>query len=130
MKRLAMVAVACALLCVCSGCFRTSFHAENLPYGVSMTRPDPATESVVYHFEQSRWNHYFLYGLIPTSDADMERFVGRHVAAGQGVRNLRIRHGVSFTNALMWALVGGIYNPMTTTVSGDVVQVRPAGSGL
>jgi hypothetical protein len=52
--------------------------------------------------------------------------LNEHVPPGHEVRNLRIRHEATFVNGLIWALVGGIYNPMTTTVSGDVVKVGPS----
>ncbi len=44
--------------------------------------------------------------------------------AGCEVRDLKIRHECTFVNALVWILVGGLYNPMTTTVTGDVVKVQ------
>ena len=130
MKRAAIVVVACSFLCLFSGCFRTVFHGDHLQYGVAMQRPDPATEAIVDRFEESRWNHYFLFGLVPTSEADMDDILRRHVRAGQEVRNLKIEHKATFVNGLLWVLVGGLYNPMTTIVSGDVVQVRTVGTAM
>jgi len=128
MKRIAVVVLACLCLTVCSGCFRTVYRGEELPFNVAFNRPT-GTETLVSHFEEDKWNHYFLFALVPTSEPDMGRIIGRHAGPGQEVRNLQIRHEVTFLNALCWFLVGGIYNPMTTTISGDVVRVQGAGGG-
>jgi len=128
MRRVAVVILACSFLCLFSGCFRTEFHGRHLRFGVAMERPDPDTEVIVDRFEESRWNHYFLFGLIPTSEADMDDILARHVRGDQAVRNLKIEHECTFVNGLIWVLVGGIYNPMTTVVTGDVVQPRGPGS--
>jgi hypothetical protein len=122
MKRRAAVLLVCALTFVVAGCFRTVYRGEGLRFGASFNRPS-ASERLVYHFEEETWNHYFLFALVPTSKVDMEDVIGRHVSPGQEVRNLKIRHEATFLNGLIWVLVGGLYNPMTTTVTGDVVQV-------
>jgi len=125
MKRIAVVGLALVLVGVCSGCFRTVYRGDNLEYSAAFGQMDPSRETLVRHFEQERWNHYFLFGLVPTSEGDMGNIIGR-VPAGCEVRDLTIRHEVTFLNALIWFLVGGIYNPMTTTVSGDIVRVGSA----
>jgi len=104
-----------------SGCFRTVYRAEDLAPLTTLNRAEKG-EHLVAHFEESAWNHYFLFGLVPTSEPDLNRMIGRHVQPGREVRNLKIQHEVTFINAVVWALVGGIYNPMTTTVTGDVVE--------
>jgi len=125
MKRVAVVIAACSILCVCSGCFRTVYRADDLPFNASMQRSGP-NESYVRHFEESKWNHYFIFALVPTSEPDMRRLIGRNVGQGQEVRNLQIKHEMTFLNGLVAVFVGGLYNPLTTTVSGDVVQVNAA----
>ncbi len=124
MKRVLVVVAILSLCAVSSGCYRTVYRGGGLPFQASLNLPDPSTEQVVSHFEESKWNHFFLFALVPTSEPDLGKLMGRAVPAGGEVRNLKIRHEVTFVNGLVWVLVGGLYNPMTTTVSGDVVMAR------
>ncbi|MCD6415801.1 MAG: hypothetical protein J7M08_03790 [Planctomycetes bacterium] len=124
MKRIVPLLLACSLLGISAGCYRTVYRGEDLPFGTSFRRPDPTSESIVDHFKDEKWDHFFIFALVPTSEPDLKAIVGRHVSPGCEVRNLKIRHEVTFLNALVWLFVGGIYNPMTTTVSGDVVRVQ------
>ncbi len=122
MKRVLVLALVIPLLFVCSGCYRSVYRGEDLPFNASFNRPDPATEVLVSHFEEDKWEHYFLFALVPTVEPDLRSIIGRDVPAGCEVRNLQIRHECTFVNAICWLLVGGIYNPMTMTVSGDIVR--------
>ena len=126
MKRIAVVTLVLGCLVVCSGCYRTVYRGDNLPFNASFSQIDPSKDVFVRHFEEEKWNHYFLFALVPTSEPDMRDVIGRDVPAGCEVRNLQIRHEMTFVNGIIWVLVGGIYNPMTTTVSGDVVRVGGA----
>ncbi len=126
MRRLLTVAVILPLLVACMGCYRTVYRGDDLPFNAAFNRINPSTEAYVSHFEESRWNHYFLFALVPTSEANLTSIISRDVPPGCEVRNLKIRHECTFVNAVVWILVGGLYNPLTTTVTGDVV--RPQGS--
>lgn len=126
MKRVVVVLLVVLWAGVCSGCFRTVYRGEDLPFGASFNRSNSSTEVMVSHFEEDKWNHYFLFALVPTSEPDLRAIIGRHVAAGQEVRNLEIEHECTFLNGLIWVFVGGIYSPMTTTISGNVVRVESA----
>jgi hypothetical protein len=116
------IATLVAATVLVSGCYRTVYRGGDLAPRVSMERP-AADEQVVEHVEKKIWNHYFLFALVPTVEQDVAAALAARVADGHEIRNLTIRHEVTFVNALIWALVGGIYNPMTTIVSGDVVRV-------
>jgi hypothetical protein len=126
MKRVLVVALMVPLLYVCSGCYRTVYRGEDLQFNTAFNRINPATEVMVSHFQEEKWNHYFLFALVPTSELDLQSIIARDVPAGCEVRDLQIRHEVTFINAVVWLLVGGLYNPMTTTVSGDIVRKQGA----
>lgn len=128
-RAILLLTILAPVLLTQTGCYRTVFSAQNLGVRATMQRPDLAKETVVGHFQEETWNHYFFFALIPTSEPDVAKLIERKVSPGYEVRNLQIRHEASFLNALIWALVGGIYNPMTTTVSGDIVKVNVPGSG-
>src|SRR5437870_4817657 len=84
-----------------SGCYRTVYRGEDLGGLVAMNRIDPGNETVVDHFEDEVWNHYFVYGLAPTVEPNLKQIIGRHVPPGYEVRNLRIRHEMTFVNGLV-----------------------------
>jgi hypothetical protein len=111
-----------------AGCYRTVYRAADLPIRATMQGVNAAKEAVVGHFQEEIWNHYFLFALIPTSKPEIGKIIEQKVSPGYEVRNLQIRHEVTFVNALIWVFVGGIYNPMTTTVSGDIVKVNTPGT--
>ena len=95
MKRIAVVGLALVLACVCSGCYRTVYRGDNLPFNASFSQMDPSREVLVRHFEDEKWNHFFLYALVPTSEPDMRDVIGREVPPGCEVRNLTIRHEIT-----------------------------------
>jgi hypothetical protein len=130
MKRAFVVAAVLPLLFLCSGCYRTVYRGEDLPFSAEFNRIDPSKEVMVSHFQEDKWNHYFLFALVPTSEPDLKALIARDVPAGCAVRNLQIRHECTFVNAVVWLLVGGLYNPMTTTVSGDIVRVQTPTAAL
>lgn len=105
-----------------TGCYRTLYRGPSIGFPVSPNRPAQG-EAVVGHFQKRVWNHYFLYGMAPTSIPAIQELIQDEVPPGHEVRNLTIRHERSFVNGLIAELTSGIYGPMTTTISGDVVKV-------
>ena len=122
MKKKIVLGMALVCILMLSGCYRTLYRGPDLSFPVEMNKPQ-AGEVVVDHFEEEVWNHYFIRGLFPTSTPDMQQLVEKHVPAGHEVRNLTIKHRVSFVNGLISFVADGYYSPMTTTISGDVVKV-------
>ena len=108
------------------GCYRTLYRVDDTTTRVILNRPDPNNEAYKGHFEEKIWNHYFLLALVPTSKPNLSKIINSKVPPDCQVRNLRIRHEMTFINGLVSFIAGlGIfYSPMTTTIEGDIVKVN------
>jgi len=105
------------------GCYRTVYLDNGVGRELLITPQKAPASPVIRHFKEEVWNHYFLFALVPTSKPDFREIIQPNVPEGCMVTNLEIRHECTPLNAFIWFLVGGIYNPMTTTIEGDVVKV-------
>jgi hypothetical protein len=101
-----------------SSCARMKISSVNLRNQVQF---NPTSEPVKKHFKESKWNHYFLFQLVPTSEPKISEMLASHVAPGDKVVGLRVSKKMSFFNGLICVLIGLIYCPETTTIEGDVV---------
>jgi hypothetical protein len=88
-KLLPLVAVAVLL----SGCYHATVHTG---------RPSAATRD-------SRWSHSWLWGLVPPSPVNATQSCPGGAAM--------VETQLSFPNQLVSFLTGGIYTPMTITVT-------------
>jgi len=59
--------------------------------------------------EVTKWNHYLIYGLAPTSVSNSKEMAG-------GAENYEVTTKQTFVNGLISGLTFGIYTPSTTTV--------------
>lgn len=59
--------------------------------------------------EETKWNHYFIFGLAPGELANVKEMAG-------DAENYEIWNRHSFVNGLIQGLTFGIYTPTTTTV--------------
>jgi hypothetical protein len=122
MRSKCIVAVLSILMLVSTGCaYRTVFKAEELTALAAMNNSQ-SNETVVGHFEESRWNHFFILGFVPTCEPRLKEMLS-YVPAGHEVRNLQIMNEESPPNLILRIFSFGIYTPTTTIVSGDVVKV-------
>ncbi|CAI8886664.1 Bor family protein [Chryseobacterium sp. IT-36CA2] len=58
----------------------------------------------------TKWNHYFVEGLIPASVSDSNKLAN-------GSENYTVHTRQTFLNGLISAVTFGIYTPTTTTVT-------------
>ena len=101
------------------GCYRISVENNGLKVPVRMNASKGTHGG---HITATRWNHFFLFGLVPTSRPNIKEMLEPKVPEGGEIANLSVRTEMSFVNGLVCALVGIIYCPFQTTIEGDVVQ--------
>jgi hypothetical protein len=101
-----------------AGCARMYLSSAQLNNHVQL---NPTSEPIKKHFEESRWNHYFLFQLVPTARPKISDMLASHVAAGDKVVGLQVKKKTILVNGLICVLVGFIYCPDTLVVEGDVV---------
>jgi len=107
------------LILAFSSCARMRLSAVDLNNQVQI---NPSNEQVKKHFKESKWNHYFLFQLVPTSEPKISDMLASHVAPGDKVVGLQISKKTTFLNGLVCVLLGFIYCPDTITIEGDVVS--------
>ena len=93
---------------------------------------NPTSEPIKKHFEESKWNHYFLFQLVPTAEPKISDMLASHVAEGDKVVGLQVKKKTTFVNGLICVFVGFVYCPDTLIVEGDVVAgpiTEPATAG-
>ena len=83
---------------------------------------NPTSEPIKKHFKESKWNHYFLFQLVPTAEPKISDMLASHVAEGDKVVGLQVKKKTTFVNGLICVFVGFIYCPDTLVVEGDVVS--------
>jgi len=108
------------------GCARMYLSSAQLTNHVQL---NPTSEMVKKHFEESKWNHYFLFQLVPTAEPKLADMLASHVAEGDKVVGLQVRKKTTFVNGLICVLIYPIYCPDTLVVEGDVVIGAAAESG-
>ena len=94
--------IGASLICLTvmlSSCFSTQIAC-----GENMTAKTPVVKV------NSEWNHHFLFGLIPGSNAKM---VAKDYV--DGAENYVVKTNQTFVNGLVNFLTFGIYTPTTTT---------------
>jgi len=101
------------------GCARMNLNTAGLRTNVQL---NPTSEPIKKHFKEEKWNHYFVFQLVPTSEPKIEEMLSSHVASGDKVVGLQVKKQMSFLNGLVCVLVGFIYCPDTLIVEGDVVS--------
>src|SRR5688500_8729464 len=106
MKKLAVIVA----LVVSSGC-------ANVRYA---TKAEPAAEST------TKWNHFFLWGILPTAEVEL------YEMCPQGVARVEVKH--SFLTMLVSLITIGLYNPTSTEVwcakAAAPAAPKPEGSTL
>lgn len=97
-KSTAKLLIILAIAAIASSCISNKTYVGN----VSTKQPMVKVNSV--------WNHHLLWGLVPLGNTKMRaaEYVGNS-------SDYMIRNDVSFVNALLYLLTGGIYSPTTTT---------------
>ena len=121
--RLATYAVTMGLaVTMLSSCYRMELSAAGLNNQVQV---NPTSEPVKKHFNESRWNHYFLFALVPTSEVKISDVLASHAAPADHVVGLKVKKEMTFLNGLICVFIGFIYCPDTVKIEGDVV----AGAG-
>jgi hypothetical protein len=101
MKLKSSAVVLFVLLLISTGCaYRTVFKAEELTALTAMKEPQ-ADDILVSHFEESRWNHFFFWGFVPTCEPNLKGMLGYAPVVGYEIRNLQITNEVNFANLLV-----------------------------
>ncbi len=118
MANLTRIILVLSVVFITVSCARLELDNANLGTQISMNE---ANEPVKKHFVEKRWNHYFVFQLLPTEKANLERMISEHVEPGDKVANLKVKKHMNFWNGLICALVAPIYCPDTLIVEGDVV---------
>ncbi|RMD60222.1 MAG: hypothetical protein D6828_00290 [Nitrospirae bacterium] len=114
----------CLFLVFSPGCYRTIYKDNGVGRDIYFSTEAPKEGEFRGHIKESVWNHYFLFGLIPTSRPDIKQILAGKIPEGCVLTNLKIDHRVTFTNGIFWAIFAiaiPIYNPMTTTIEGDII---------
>ncbi len=78
--------------------FSSCYHAQ------VTTNKEPSGEVI-----ENQWAHSFVYGLVPPSEVEASNKCDNGVA--------KVETQISFLNGLVRSLTGGLYTPMTITVS-------------
>ena len=107
---LALAAVACA----------QTFDSAELGVPVSMAEA-AATPVAGDSFLITRHPVWFLFGLVPTSQPNLEDILAGQLATGQRIANLRIHQRMRWSDILITVLTVGIASPRSVTLEGVVV---------
>lgn len=83
-----------ALIFVLSSCYNAKITTDKQPSGEVI---------------ENQWAHSFVYGLVPPSEVEASSKCENGVA--------KVETKISFLNGLVRSLTGGLYTPMTITVS-------------
>lgn len=83
-----------ALIFVLSSCYHAQITTDKQPSGEVI---------------ENQWAHSFVYGLVPPSEVEASSKCDNGVA--------RVETKISFLNGLVRSLTGGLYTPMTITVT-------------
>ena len=102
LRSLVVLAVVPTLL-VSAGCARMYVSSAQLNNHVQL---NPTSEPIKKHFEESKWNHYFLFQLVPTSEPKISDMLASHVAPGDKVVGLQVKKKTTFVNGLICVFVG------------------------
>jgi len=107
---LALAAVACA----------QSFDSVEL--GVPVSLAEAATAPVTGDsFRVTKHPVWFLYGLVPSGEPNLEDVLAGQVGTGKRITNLRIRQRMRWSDLLVTVLTVGLASPRSVTFEGIVV---------
>jgi hypothetical protein len=106
------------LVVTASGCF-------TVRYSIPSERQGSAYD-VLGSFEVKKKVSWVIFGLVPLSEAQVEEIVRREVERrdGDAATNVTVVAQFDAVDVVVAALVGGLFNTRTYTVSGDVVRIQ------
>lgn len=111
------------MLVLLSGCAQT-FDATRL--GVPATMASPLeTPADGDRFKVSSTSLYAFWGVLPLSQADLEKALRAQLAGGKGVADLKITVRSRWTDLLFTAISAGIFVPRTVVFEGVIVEGKP-----
>lgn len=107
---LALAAVACT----------QTFDSVELGVPVSMAEA-AATPAAGDSFQVTRHPVWFLYGLVPASQPNIEDVLAGQLGTGKRIANLRIRQRMRWSDLLITVLTAGLASPRSVTLEGVIV---------
>jgi hypothetical protein len=120
MKNTLLASICVAALLALSSCY--TVHLQNT--GGPNANMGPAPGTPVGHFNESAHAHFLLWGLLNVGTPNVGEILAEQTKAmgGTSVGNLRVTTTHSFVDGLLSEITGGIYNPVTVEMEGDVVK--------
>lgn len=111
-------ALALALLLPVVGCTQT-FDSTTL--GVPVTMAGAPGDAVAgTPFKVNAHTVHVLFGLVPVSQANLQKALARQLVGGQGIAQLRIKTKSRWSDLLFTALTLGLMAPRTVTYEGII----------
>lgn len=112
----ALLAALLLILVSTSGCY-------TVQYAIPSEHP-PSSYDVVNSFEVEKRASWLIFGLVPLNEAEVEEIVAREVrrAEGDAATNIVVTAEYDAVDVIVAAIVGGLFNTRSYTVTGDVVR--------
>ena len=119
MNRTLARATVVALALASSGCAST-FDSSHL--GVTATMAEPAqTPAAGTPFRVNKHPVYFLFGLVPLAQPNLEELLAGQLGAESSVASLKIHVRSRFSDIFFTILTAGLVSPRTVTYEGIIV---------
>ena len=120
LKRFTLLFLALLALSL-SACYTVTLDARSSDTAISMN--NPGQKATKQHFRLQLTSHHIIYGLIEISEPDIADEIKKQVRSYGGTEavNVFVKTEHSFLDGFLNWLTGGIYNPVTVIIEGDVV---------
>jgi hypothetical protein len=95
---------------------------DSVELGVPVSLAEAASTPVVGDsFQVTRHPVWFLYGLVPSGQPNLQDMLAGQLGTGKRVANLRIRQRMRWSDLLITVLTVGLASPRSVTFEGVVV---------
>ncbi len=116
--RLRFAGLLLLLLAVVPGCYTVRYAVP----------PEHAASEydIVDSFEVQKKASWVIFGLVPINEAEVEEIVAREIRRleADAATNIVVEAQYDAVDVVVAAILGGLFNTRTYTVSGDVVRFR------